>query len=154
MRRVALSLRQPWAWAVVHAGKNIENRTWSTKFRGEFFIHAAKGMNAGEFEEASYFIGDAKGWHWSTLATRIPGAKALERGGIIGKARLVDVIPQCAPPEFAGGKCACGQHPWHIGTQFGFVLADVVALPFEPCVGKLGFFDPDAKSDSWKGVFR
>ena len=27
----ALSLRQPWAWAVVHAGKSIENRRWNTR---------------------------------------------------------------------------------------------------------------------------
>ena len=36
-----LSLRQPWAWAVVHAGKSVENRRWNTNFRGEFLIHAA-----------------------------------------------------------------------------------------------------------------
>lgn len=26
----ALSIRQPWAWAIVYAGKDIENRTWPT----------------------------------------------------------------------------------------------------------------------------
>ena len=39
----ALSLRQPWAWAVVEAGKDVENRRWNTKFRGDFLIHAASG---------------------------------------------------------------------------------------------------------------
>ena len=24
----ALTLKQPWPWAIVHAGKNVENRTW------------------------------------------------------------------------------------------------------------------------------
>ena len=26
----ALSIRQPWAWAILHAGKDIENRDWRT----------------------------------------------------------------------------------------------------------------------------
>ena len=24
---VALSVRQPWAWAIIHGGKDVENRT-------------------------------------------------------------------------------------------------------------------------------
>lgn len=36
----ALTVRQPWAWAIVHAGKRIENRTRRTNFRGRFYIHA------------------------------------------------------------------------------------------------------------------
>jgi ASCH domain-containing protein len=45
----ALSLRQPWAWAVLHAGKTIENRTWATGYRGRIRIHAAKTWDpAGE----------------------------------------------------------------------------------------------------------
>lgn len=26
--RFALSVQQPWAWAILHAGKDVENRTW------------------------------------------------------------------------------------------------------------------------------
>jgi hypothetical protein len=37
----ALSIRQPWVWAIVHAGKDIENRTWWTPYRGPVLIHAA-----------------------------------------------------------------------------------------------------------------
>jgi hypothetical protein len=38
----ALIIRQPWAWAVVYAGKDVENRTWQTSYRGPLLIHAAK----------------------------------------------------------------------------------------------------------------
>jgi ASCH domain len=38
----ALTIRQPWAWAVVYAGKNMENRRWQTSYRGPLLIHAAK----------------------------------------------------------------------------------------------------------------
>jgi hypothetical protein len=44
----ALSIRQPWAWAILHAGKDIENRDWkpgnpARRFRGSFLIHGRDG---------------------------------------------------------------------------------------------------------------
>ena len=41
----ALSLRQPWANLIVQGQKDIEIRTWKTKFRGQFLIHASKGVD-------------------------------------------------------------------------------------------------------------
>lgn len=35
-----LSVRQPWANLIVYGIKDIENRTWRTKFRGRIYIHA------------------------------------------------------------------------------------------------------------------
>ena len=37
----ALSVRQPWAWAIAAAGKDVENRTWRTDYRGLIAIHAS-----------------------------------------------------------------------------------------------------------------
>lgn len=139
MSRIALSLRQPWAWAVIHGGKTIENRRWNTRFRGEFLIHAAKGMGRDEYGDAVDFINDVReslviDWR----ANRVPDPIDLPRGGIVGRARLVDVIQPCR----VGGERLC-RHPWHMPDQFGFVLDGVEPVAFEPCVGKLGFFDPD-----------
>jgi len=39
---IALSIQQPWAWAIIHGGKDVENRTWPTKFRGRFLVHASR----------------------------------------------------------------------------------------------------------------
>ncbi len=33
-RAVALSIRQPWAWLIIHACKDVENRDWPTRVRG------------------------------------------------------------------------------------------------------------------------
>src|SRR5688572_4676832 len=52
----ALSLRQPWAWAVVHGGKRVENRGWTTDYRGPLLIHASTGMTRGEYEDAVAFM--------------------------------------------------------------------------------------------------
>lgn len=39
-----LTVRQPWAWAIIHAGKDVENRTWPTNYRGKLLIHAGKKL--------------------------------------------------------------------------------------------------------------
>ena len=48
----ALSIRQPWAWLILNAGKDIENRSWYTSVRGRVLIHASKGMTLAEYEDA------------------------------------------------------------------------------------------------------
>jgi len=36
-----LSIKQPFASLIAHGIKNIENRSWRTKFRGRIYIHAS-----------------------------------------------------------------------------------------------------------------
>jgi hypothetical protein len=38
----ALSIRQPWTYAIQHLGKRVENRTWPTPYRGKLLLHAGK----------------------------------------------------------------------------------------------------------------
>jgi len=120
----ALSIRQPWAWLVLHC-KPIENRTWATKFRGRVLIHAAKGMTRAEYEAAIDFI-VAQG---ITLPFDLPSFDALERGGIIGSVEIVDCISQSDSSWFTG--------------PYGFVLANPEPMPFIPLRGMLGFFEVD-----------
>lgn len=128
-----LSLRQPWAWLVVHGGKTIENRRWNTRLRGPFLIHAAKGMTRDEYADAVHF---AKVVSPGVL---VPPFEQVERGGIVGRARLVDVVPPCSTePSLFFKPCP---HPWHMPEQYGFVLEDVEPLPFEAMRGELGFFE-------------
>ena len=42
MLKKCLSLKQPYADLLVAGKKTIELRTWNTKFRGEFLVHASK----------------------------------------------------------------------------------------------------------------
>lgn len=51
----ALSIRQPWAHLIIH-GKPIENRSWSTTYRGPLLLHAAKAMTILEWAEAEEFV--------------------------------------------------------------------------------------------------
>jgi len=147
-----LSLRQPWAWAVLSAGKTIENRKWSTSFRGVFLLHAASWP--GDVE-AMTKRAERAGCRSKALHNAVEEAQAMldmaadagaklpkvtmrelyaERGGIVGVARLYDIIPPCRGTLF---QC---EHPWHMPEQYGFRLADIRRVPFTPWKGCLGFF--------------
>jgi hypothetical protein len=132
----ALSIRQPWAWlivrpdligsertAAVHAGvlKDIESRSWATRFRGRFLIHAAQGITRAQYHAAAQDLREA--------AIELPPLQDLQRGGIVGQATLV----QCVPP---GER----QSRWHMQGCHGFKLQDAQPLPFRPLKGRLGFF--------------
>ena len=91
-----LSVRQPWAWALIYGGKDIENRFWSTKYRGPIAIHASKGMTKKEYNEALEYI---------NKIVNIGNRKIfLEFGKIIGVVDLVDVVEESDSPWFMGSK--------------------------------------------------
>lgn len=129
----ALSIRQPWAWSILNAGKRIENRTWYNNYRGPFLIHAAKGLTRQEYEDwKQFYIHEID---WRPESPEVPSFDAFERGGIVGKAVVVDCLAASSQKRIAD--------PWFSGP-FGFVLDQVEKVPFVPLMGKLGFFDvPD-----------
>ena len=44
----ALTVRQPWAYAIFHLGQDVENRTWQTHYRGRLSIHVAKRVDLAD----------------------------------------------------------------------------------------------------------
>jgi hypothetical protein len=49
-------IRQPWEWVILHGSKDIENRTWATRYRGTLLIQAsASRPTKRSFEEARLF---------------------------------------------------------------------------------------------------
>lgn len=121
---LALSVRQPWAWLIVEGLKNIENRSWSTKFRGLIWVHASKGMTPDEFEACRAFVGRI------APALQFPMWETLEseRGGIVGAVEIV-------------GCTRVSTSPWFVG-EWGFVLQRARRVPFLRCRGEPGFFKP------------
>lgn len=117
---IALSIRQPWAWLITAGHKDIENRTWATKFRGPVLIHAGKGMTRVEYDNCD--------WTSRDLGVCLPHFLALQRGGIVGMAEIVDCVESSDSPWFTG--------------PYGFVIRNARPLPFQPCKGALNFFEP------------
>jgi hypothetical protein len=115
---LALSIQQPWAWLIVTGHKPVENRDWPTRVRGWIGIHAGQKF-------------DAEGYEWVRREfpqIALPAPAEFARGGIVGRARLVDCVEE-------------HDSPWFFG-RYGFVFADAEPLPVIGCRGKLGFFRP------------
>jgi hypothetical protein len=148
---IALSLRQPWAWVVLHLGKNLENRDWNTSTRGDFLIHASKGMSKQEYYDCIEFCTSVLG---PTVLSRFPVMDALPRGGIVGAARLVDVIRPCKHCVYDGDHGvivkSCGaNHGWHMPWKYAFKLENIRPAPkFVPCRGMPGFFKVDSETSA------
>lgn len=121
----ALSIRQPWAWLIVNGFKPIENRDWITYYRGEFLVHAGKAMTHDDYNACRLFV---RGFA-PEIADRIPPIEQLERGGIVGHARIVACVNRSDSPWFTG--------------DWGFVLEQASPLSFRPCRGQLGWFELD-----------
>ncbi|MEM6711198.1 MAG: hypothetical protein AAF590_02825 [Pseudomonadota bacterium] len=123
---LALSVRQPWAWAILFGGKVIENRSLGSIRSGKLdcrriALHAASGMTEEEYR-----------WGYSRLSEHgvtCPLPADLPRGAIIGAVTVVDIISQSDSPWF-------GSKP---GNQ-GLVLDDPVCCDPIAVTGALGYF--------------
>lgn len=112
-----LSVRQPYAWLIVQRIKPVENRTWSTKFRGRVLIHAGVTYPKRDHRD------DLEVWGEHGY----PENRDSMLGGIVGEAVIVDCVKQ-HPSEFFFG-------------PYGFVLERAKAYRrLIPLGGRLGFF--------------
>jgi len=111
-----LTLTQPWASLVAIGAKQLETRSWSTSYRGQLAIHAAKGFpNWAQmtcYEEP--FRTTLRG---SGAVGNPPQVANLPRGVIIAVCKLVDVrritstnVPN--EPERSFGDYTVGRYMW------------------------------------------
>jgi hypothetical protein len=118
-----LSIRQPYTWAIMAGVKPVENRKWSTNYRGPLAIHAG----------AAWYDGVESGYedieNWSAHYGVPFDGKSVPMGGIVGIVDLVDVVTD-HPSEFFFG-------------PFGWVITNPRPVEFVPMKGRLGLFDID-----------
>ncbi len=119
-----LSVSQPYADLIIEGKKTIELRTWNTKFRGEFLIHAPIKVD----NQACKRLGiDERG---------------IRRGVIIGKVEIYDVKQYRSSRELNSDykKHLAGKK--HSDHRYGFLLRNpkslMVPIPYK---GSLGFFE-------------
>lgn len=122
--KVALSLRSPWPWVILRPDvtdpaeratlgvdqiKDIENRTWPTKFRGPVLVHCSKSF-------------DLEGLIWiqREIGLIVP---VQPMGGIVGVVTITDCVTH-------------SDSPWFFGP-YGFMLAEARPLPFMACKGTI-----------------
>ena len=115
-----ISIRQPYAWAVIFGGKDIENRTWTTNYRGLLAIHASKGGTVEEYE-------DNYRKHVRKHKLEPPKFSQAQRGGIIGIVELTDVVTKHSSRWF--------KRRW-FSVNYGLVLEHPEPVDFYPCAGQ------------------
>ncbi|MBI2235407.1 MAG: hypothetical protein HYU60_00355 [Magnetospirillum sp.] len=121
---IALSVRQPWAWAIAAGHKDVENRSTFAVSKAGFdarrvAIHAAKGMTIDEYEDAADFM--------ARLGIKVPRPDALLRGAILGAATVTAVVAE-------------SDSPWFFGPR-GLMLRDAIQVEPIPAAGALGYFE-------------
>lgn len=163
----AITVRQPWAWAIARGGKDIENRSWGTSYRGLLAIHAGvRWDEEGAFDKRviAALAADktADGAYDPPLAVTLNAERSRivetrkkdERytfGAIIAVVDLGGIhnCLRCARrnPLSAGthpdGPYQCSR--WAVGGSFHWELSNVrpLAEPV-PCKGRLSLWDlPD-----------
>jgi hypothetical protein len=123
----ALCVCQPWAWLIIHGYKDIENRSWSTAYRGPLLIVASKCktptwkrnvFSSPEMEAALHKL-------LRRLKIKLP--ETFESGGVVGRVVLSDCL-------------RASESPWFVGPV-GWLLTDAEPLPFTPVRGRLKLFD-------------
>ena len=129
----ALSIRQPWAWAIIRPDvtdvvaraelymtgkiKDIENRSWPTNRTGRVFVHAGKAWGRDEREDLELC---------RDLYPDLPWPEKYELGGIVGSVMVRNCVFESPSRWFSG--------------PYGFVLSKAVPTPFIPLRGMLNFF--------------
>jgi hypothetical protein len=112
---VALSLKQPWAYAVLHLGKEVENRRWRSRYRGRVIIHASRTFDPVGLEylcQAGFVV-----------------PEALPRGAYVGEVTVTDCV--------AAAEC---ESPWGFGPWCFLLERPVLYSVPVPGKGRLGFY--------------
>lgn len=116
----ALSIRQPWVWAILNAGKRIKNRPRRFHYRGPICLHASANKNYKKYADAVDQI-------YSISKIDAQFDLDVNRGGIVGTAEIVDCVEH-------------SDSPWFFGP-YGLVLDNVQPVTFVPVKGQVGLFD-------------
>lgn len=131
----AISIRQPWAGAIVLGHKPVENRTRMFSHRGQILIHAGQYL-ATDYAAAADLIEKHAGIDVDPLFALRGVSPAWELGAIVGVADLHAAHRGC------DGSCAPG---WASPGQVHHMLRN--ARPLQrpiPAPGRLGVWTPDA----------
>jgi len=129
MRVKAITLHQPWAWAVIHGPKRVENRPWRIYHRGWLAVHA------GRLDEC-----------------RVGGDITLPDGSVVRDDQLVfsaliglvQVVGCVEPRDLPGDPFAVG--PW----CHKYAEPRPLVKPF-PCRGHQGLWDVDIPDEYLTG---
>lgn len=124
-----LTVRMPWAALIMLGLKNIENRTWTTSYRGKIVIHASAQNHDAEWMGARYMC--------QKLGVKFPDGDMMlsKTGELLGVVTLSDI----AQPFIT---MSLKMHAWQVEDNYGWVLENPIPFPITlPIKGKLGLWE-------------
>lgn len=129
----AISIKQPWAYLICAGIKDVENRTWPTKYRGRVYIHAS-AKPVGQYFEIDVFTADQL--NFLIQSKKIDLIEKVQLSAIIGH---VDIV-NCISKE-RNGKGS--DSIWAEPDCFHWILRNPVLFdkPILNVKGKLSFWD-------------
>ena len=153
MQAKVLSVKNPFAYLILQGGKDVENRTWTTDYRGRLYIHAsgdtlpfltdepnltddyARKLEVFLDTLAEYYskCDINKGTTVESFMNAVidnPELWLLKSQSIIGYVDLVDVIQNSSSP-------------WSIDGQYHWILKNPTLLenPIRQVKGRLGLWN-------------
>ena len=156
MQVKVLSVKNPYAYLIIQGGKDVENRTWTTDYRGRLYIHSSGDAMPFTLEEDypdlksdkkyDSYVSKIRNFHKSiseyyekfgiTEDTDISSwikktdIWFLKSQSIIGYVDLVDIIKDSSSP-------------WSIDGQYHWILKNPTLLknPIRQVKGKLGLWN-------------
>jgi hypothetical protein len=119
----ALSVLMPWAGLIMYCGKDVENRTWCTNYRGRILIHASKKpeQNYNELLDA-LTLGYAE--NYAVFRKKF----LADCGNIIGSVELIDCVRN-------------SESRWAESGMWHWVLKDAKPCKLIPVKGALGLWE-------------
>jgi len=124
----AISVRQPWAWAIARGHKPVLNQGADTGYRGQVAIYASYRVDLECFGDRA--IREAANSTWDSAD---PAAAV---GGIVAVVTLAGV---CAAAT-SGSPCGCGE--WACPGAYHWRLADPRPLRWPVlALGRAGLWD-------------
>lgn len=158
-----LTVRQPWAWAIIHGGKDVENRVRSLgPYRGVVAIHAGltddwdghwnpliiaarPGLSAHSYRRSQWRYGaiiglvNLNGGHTSDECY----ARGLHHAATLYRSdrAAFDLLPDSGAGGLIGKAALCS--PWAMGDHHHLGLSNPRPITPIPAKGKLGLWKPD-----------
>ena len=135
-----ISIRTPWWSWILQGGKDIENRSWSTAYRGPLLIHASLFSNVDEIRENAKLAKRIAKFD-RQRRTNLPQPFDFDAvkpllGHVVGLVTLADCVTE-------------SESPWY-GGEYGFVLRNPVVLKPFPVKGSLRIFNVDVTEKDLK----
>lgn len=137
----ALTVRNPWAWAIIYGGKDVENRSVRTNHIGPVAIHTAKAVDTeGMYSYLVQASIDEVNTTPVVPGEIIPRADLEQLGNVVG---TVDISPvHHADHCGAQGGSLCS--PWAQAGMWHWPLSNPRPLPDPvPARGALGLWEWD-----------